>query len=305
MTDPITIFRGTSGLNIVADPARIPMTEAGINDVAEIVNMRIDQYNRPSRRPGFSLLQAGSFHSLFCNTEDCFVIQTRATDDAIMQVAADGSLSGLRSGLTSGHKMSWAQHGDKTYYSNGIDRGIITSGSSGAWDVGTYHGPETNRNFTIPESMTHLQIHSGRMFASVGKVLWWSELFRFDLFNLADSFVQFNTGIRMIKPVDGGLYISSGRNTYFLSGLSPEDFTLHKVASFPAVEWSDAIEYVDGGDIGYDPGLCALWASTEGAILGTPSGSIINLTKTKIVYPENVSTGFGALIGYEFIHGMN
>jgi hypothetical protein len=37
---PITIFRGTSGLNTVADPARIPMTKSSINDVAEIVNMR-------------------------------------------------------------------------------------------------------------------------------------------------------------------------------------------------------------------------------------------------------------------------
>jgi len=301
---PITIFRGTTGLNTVADPARIPMTKSGVNDVAEIVNMRIDQYGRPSRRPGLTLMHSGVFHSLFCDKGDCFVMQTRTNDDAIMRVATDGSLSGVRSGLTSGLRMSWAQHGDKTYYSNEMEAGVITDGISEPWTLGGYYGPETNRSFTIPERIRHLQILSGRMFVSSGEVVWWTEPFRFDLFDLASSFVQFNTKIRMLKSVDGGLFISSSKSTYFLSGFSPNEFTSRKVADFPAVEFSDSNEYVEGADIGLDPGRCALWASAEGAILGTPSGAIINLTKSKIIYPENVTKGFGALVGYEFIHGM-
>jgi len=296
---PIIIFSGTSGLNTVDDPARLPK-----GDVAEMVNMRVDQSGRPSKRTGLTLVESGAFHSLYSDGGDCFVAKDRTTDTAIYQVAADGTITGIRSDLTLGARISFKQAGVKTYYTNGVQTGIIDGGNSGIWEVGTYHGVTTDRDFTIPVNMIHLETHAGRMYASSGPTLWWSELFRFDLFDQARSLVQFNSDIRMIKAVAGGLYVSTEKNTYFLSGSKPAEFGMIKVASFPAAEWSGSIEYVDGGDLGFDPGLCALWASTEGAILGTPGGQIINLTKPKIIYPEGVNTGFGCLMGYNFIHGV-
>ena len=203
-----------------------------------------------------------------------------------------------------GSRVAFKQYTDKTYYANGYQTGIIEGGASGAWEVGTYHGVATDRSFDIPAGITHLEIHNGRMYATTDNILWWSEPFRFDLFDLARSFVMYGSKIRMIKQVAGGLYVSTERNIYFISGGKPNEFQQRKVASFPAVEWSDAIEYVDGGDLGFGPGLCALWASPEGAILGTPGGQILNLTKEKIIYPEDVKTGFGCLMGYNFIHGV-
>lgn len=107
----------------------------------------------------------------------------------------------------------------------------------------------------------------------------------------------------MVKQVAGGVYVSTERDTFFVTGGKPNEFQQRHVANFPALEWADAIEYVDGGALGFDPGLCVLWVSTEGAILGTPGGQIFNLTKEKIIYPEDVKTGFGCLMGYNFIHG--
>ena len=301
--NPITIFRGTSGLNTVDDPARIPMAKNAISDVAELVNMRVDSSWRPSKRVGQTLIESGVFHSLYCDGGDCLVAKDRDADTAIYQVGNDGTLAGIRSGLDLGRRIAFKQYGEKTYYANGMQTGIVEDGVSNAWETGEYHGPATDRSFSIPTGITHLEIHSGRMFASTGNVLWWSELFRFDLFDQARSLIQFHTDIRIVKSVAGGMYVSTEHNTYFLTGNKPSEFTMVKVASFPAVEWSDAIEYVDGGDIGFDPGRCALWVSIEGAILGLPSGQILNLTKHKIIYPENVRTGFGCLMGYNFIHG--
>jgi hypothetical protein len=301
--NPITIFRGTSGLNTVDDPARIPMAKNAISDVAELVNMRVDSSGRPSKRVGQTLIEPGSFHSMYCDGWDCFVAKDRDADTAIYQVGNDGTLAGVMSGLTIGQRIAFKKYGAKTYYANGMQYGIIEDGVSKTWEPGEYHGPATDRSFSIPSGITHLEVHSGRVFASAGNVLWWSELFRFDLFDQARSLIQFHTDIRMIKSVPGGLYVSTAHNTYFLTGNKPSDFTMVKAASFPALEWSDAIEYVEGGDIGFDPGLCALWVSPEGAILGFPSGQILNLTKNKIIYPENFRTGFGGLMGYNFIHG--
>ena len=101
MADPIVIFKGTTGLNTVNDPVRLPE-----GDVAEIVNMRIDQSGHPSRRPSFELIQSGNFHSLFAYNNDCYVMQTRTSDDAIMKLNSDNSLVGIASGFDKARKRS-------------------------------------------------------------------------------------------------------------------------------------------------------------------------------------------------------
>jgi hypothetical protein len=295
---PSTIFSAATGLNTVVDPVRLPFSK-GVTDLGVAVNIEIDQSGRVTRRKGQTLLQSGAYHSLFCDSGDCFVVK----DTALYQVAADGSLTGIRSGLTP-DKMSFAQSGDRTYYTNGYEKGWIEGGVSNAWQIGTFTGPDTNRIFSAPITGNHLSIFSGRMFISEDNVLWWSEPYDFGLFNKAESFIQFHTKILMIKSVAGGMFLSTEENTYFLEGVNPRAWNARKVCPFPAVEWSEAIEYRDGGDIGFDPGLCALWASPEGAILGTPGGQIINITKEKIIYPETAKTGFGCLIGYQFLHGL-
>lgn len=301
--DTIAVFRGTSGLNTVADPARIPMTKSGVNDVAEIVNMTVDQYGRPSRRKGFKLLLSGDFHSLFCDRGDCFVAKNIGSDGAIYRVSKTSTdvyaLQGIRSGMTMGAKISWLQVGNKTYYANGFERGYIVDGISYAWNVGEYHGIDADKRFSIPENILHLAEHSGCLFASSGNILWWSEPFRYDLFNMTEGFVQFGEAIRMVRPVDGGVYIGTEKNTFFLTGNRPSEFTAHKIAQFGVIEWSDATEYSP-----QESGLCAVWVSPEGAMLGTPSGQIVNLNKSKVIYPEQVNKGFGCMVGYHFIHGM-
>lgn len=295
MTDPITIFTGSTGLNIVASPTRIETT-----DLQVAVNVSIDQSGRVQSRRGVTQLQEGNYHSLFCDGGDCFVV----SGDTLYQVAVDGSLSVVRSGLTPA-KMAYAQVGDRTYYTNGYELGVLQGSISSVWKKGVYTGPETNRVFDGPVPGRHLAEFSGRMFISQGNAIWWSELFDFGLYDRARSFVQFHTNVRMMKPVDAGMFISTERNTYFLAGKNPKDWALRKVTGYPAVEWTDSIEYVNAADLGIETvGLCPVWASTEGAILGTPDGIAYNLNKNKIIYPETAKTGFGGMFGYNFIHGV-
>jgi hypothetical protein len=171
--------------------------------------------------------------------------------------------------------------------------------------MGTYRGPDTTRPFAGPPLGEHLAFAFGRMFISMGRVLVWSELHRLDLFDEEQSMVQFNSRIRMLKAVEGGLFVSTDLNTYFLTGKNPNRFAPVHVAEFPAVEWSAAGKLVEGPEIGLKfPGLCAVWASPEGVILGLPSGQVYNRTKRRVVYPNNVTAGYGCLRGYNYIHGM-
>ncbi|MEA1926907.1 MAG: hypothetical protein U9N73_01780, partial [Candidatus Auribacterota bacterium] len=210
---PITIFTGATGLNIVEDPVRIPTQRDGKSDLQVAVNVSIDQSYRVSSRKGTNKVQNGDFHSLFCDGGDCFVVK----DDALYQVAGDMSLTGIRSGLTINARMSFCQVGDRTYYSNGYELGWIKDGISKVWQIGTYSGPETNKIFSGPMVGHHLTEFAGRIFISQENVLWWSELFDFGLFEQAASFVQFHTKIILLEPVTSGMFVSTQKNTYFLT----------------------------------------------------------------------------------------
>jgi len=141
------------------------------------------------------------------------------------------------------------------------------------------------------------------MLVSKENVLWWSEPYNFGLFDMAVSFVQFYTKIVMLAKVNGGLFLSTEKNTYFLAGRDPGQWQAQKVAGYPAIEWTNTI--AEASDIGAElPGQYAVWVSREGVILGAPDGNIVNLNKRKIIYPETVKSGFGGLIGTNFIHGV-
>ena len=74
MGSPVTIFSGTTGLNTVVDPVRLPYdSNAGVSDLGVAVNIKIDDSGRPGRVDGFVSLESGGFHSLFCDGGDCFV----------------------------------------------------------------------------------------------------------------------------------------------------------------------------------------------------------------------------------------
>ena len=301
MTDPITIFRGTSGLNTVDDPVRIQADENGYIDVVEIVNMTIDRSGRPMTRSGLTILQSGNFHSLFCDRGACLVCK----DNALYSISNDGSLTGIRSDLTSGVKLSYAQFGDYTYYVNGFEIGRVKDNISYVWSKGTYTGVDTTRFFDGPPTGTHIETFAGRIFVSVANTLYWSELFNFDIFDKAKSFIQFQSEILFIQEIHTGLFVSTKNNTYFLMGNEFGGFDATLVLPFPGIEWSNAKSTIAAKELGFElPGYLVAWNSPEGVILGLSDGSVVNLNKNKIIYPENVSNGFGGFMGYHFIHGM-
>lgn len=303
MREPITIFTGATGLNIVTDPVRLPQQENNLSDLQVAINVTIDKSYRIMSRKRLSLIQAGNFHSLFCDGGDCFVVK----DDVLCKISSDGSATEIKNLVAPTARMAYAQVGERTYYANGYENGIIKSGISSSWKTGKYTGPVTNRVFTSDVIIGHhLAVFYGRMLISRDNVLWWSEPFDFGLYDAAKSFVQFYTKIIMLKPVKDGLFLSTEKQTYFLSGKDPKQWVLNEVAGYPAIEWTDSIEYFSSLDLQIEnsTGKMPVWASQEGAILGTPDGTLINLNKDKIIYPELARTGFGGIVGFNFIHGV-
>jgi hypothetical protein len=200
--------------------------------------------------------------------------------------------------------MAYTQVGDRIYYTNNTDKGYIEGGIRYAWEKTTdYVGAVTQKIFAGPFAGNHLAYHGGRICIAKDNILWYSEYAAHDWYDMARNFIPFNTRIRMIKSVENGLFVSTSKKIYFLEGLVPGDFTRRTRTSYPALEWSDAIDYIDGTDIPEFEisGLCALWVTPEGAMLGTPEGNVINLNKSKVIYPHGTK-GASLLRGLNFIH---
>jgi hypothetical protein len=302
------LFSGSRGLNTVLDPERLSQgtkDDPGMIELAVAVNVSIDDRGLVTLRNGDTLAGSGEFHSLFCDGGDCFVVQERTEDAAIMQVAGDLSLSGVRSGLTKNRRMSFTQVNGDTYYSNGIQNGFIRSGISSAWPINTYEGPETNLNFLPAPVGNHIAFKKGGlMLIAEGPTLWINhEPFAFGLYNLRSGSVSFGSDIRVVCPVAGGVFVSDSQRTWFLRGTSWFDFVQVQVADYPALEWSLAHDPVYLLDMGFEtPGFGRIWASDRGVCLGMDDGTFINLTTDKIKYPSGYTFGACLVTDSHIIH---
>ena len=283
--EPIEVHKGTTGLNNKLDPTRLGQA------LASAVNVDIDDTGRVSMRRGNVLLEAGSYHSIFCDGGDCYIMKDIGGSASLFQVGTDYALTGVRSGLTEFARVSYAQVGDLIYYTNGTENGFLDSGVSAAWPAHSHVGPDTKRTFTGAPIGKHIACFAGRMWVAVDNILYYSEPFAYGKYNLAKCYFLFETDVKMIKSVDEGLFVSDSEKTWFLGGTNPAEMVQRRVDGVPAHEWSDAVGYASGNDFGkYELGQVAVWSSDSGLCLGLQNGTIFNVTTEKLLYPAG-STG--------------
>lgn len=288
MTSQIPFVKSFAGLNTRIDPVRIKYdAQTGVSEMAVAVNITIDDTGMAETRYGFTLETAGNMHSGFCDGGDCFAILERTSDAAIIQIAPDLTYGIVATGLNKFRTMSWTQANYDTFYSNGIQNGYIRAGVRYVWPVETYAGPELD---LLIEAAPVADIVAfklgGLMFLSVGDALIHNEFpYHFGMYCWEHA-MRFESAIRMIRPVDGGVFVSDSNFTWFLAGNNWKDFQPLKVAPYPAHSFS-ATQAIIPSDIGLEStGNCYVWSSPEGICLGLADGSFKNLTREKHQYPS-------------------
>lgn len=297
MGKPIPIFSGTSGINTKLDPARLRFNpEAGISELAACVNCCIDDTGRLIRRDGFTATdRTEAWKNLF----GCGSYGIGTTGDALCIIEPDMAYTAIRN-ITPYARMSYVKDTDGTqdviYYCNGYENGRIISKVSHSWPVATYSGALTLRDFSAAPLGHLLEIRNSRMFIAEDNFLWYSEPGNYSLYRLAASYFGFQSRLRMVQAVTGGLWISDEEAIYFLGGeIVPTVLEMPKQikkADYPALEGS-AIK-VSSGLIGIDglSGIVTIFATSEGICVGSDDGNLINLTEKKIDLPSGL-TGAG------------
>lgn len=311
MVKPITLYNGADGLNTLLDPQRLSQgtkDRPGIIELAQAVNVSIDERGLVTLRQGSTLVTAGSYHSLFCDGGECFAIQENASDASIVRVNSDLSTSVIRSGLSQGKRMAWAQSGTDTFYSNGTQHGFIRDGLSSAWPVQEYHGPDADMQFAtaIPAASHIAFVPGGQVLLAVGSAIFANHApFQYGLFHPGrGNIANCETDITMLAPVHGGFFGSDGLRTWFFRRTGEWYQYKQECADLsPALEGSLAHDKIKLSEIGFDlPGFARVWASTEGICIGTDDGQVFNITKENIKYPSGYRVGACLIKNYAVIH---
>lgn len=284
MAKPMTIFRSSTGLNVKADPVRVRYdAQTGVTDLAACYNIDHDHTGRPSRRKGFEATAITSAcHSLFCEGGDALC----AIGSNLCLIAPD--LSDYRSlaTVTPGAGVSYAQVADQIFWVNGFEKGIVRAGVNQAWVKGQYYGPTSHRLLSNPPIGTIVRAHAGHMYIAQANVLWYSDPYNLNAFDLTRNYFAFESSIVMVEPVTSGIYVGTCAKVYFLAGTNPKNLQMVEKSIAPAIAGTQV--KVDFSQIGFDEllqgsqGKGVMWTSPAGIYLGTAEGVAFNLTKYKL-----------------------
>lgn len=281
------IYKGTKGLNTEIDPARIEFNpESGIQDLAACKNVDVDDTGRISRRKGFEKKVSGNYHSGF----SCGDYSLCVTGDALTVLEADYSTVPIRQ-VTAGRRMSYVKVGTEIYYANGVETGFVRDRVSYSWVKLLELREVTTRVLSSPPVGHLLSFFNGRIYIAVGNSIYYTEANSRNHVDLASNVIIESSRIRMIAPVEGGIYIGNSKEILFYKGESPKTFTRSLVANYPVVEGTATTVMVSQVGELEEGGKIVLMATERGLSIGFPDGKLVNFSEDKVRFP---SANYGA-----------
>jgi len=293
------LFTETAGLNTSVDPVRHKYSdEAGVTELAVAENVDVDDTGRPGTRKGWLYtVITSTTHSMFCEGGAWLCV----IGDALTLVAEDLSTKALRN-VTVGARMSYVQIEDRIYYANGREIGFVRDGVSIGWNkpATIFHLKDTTRVLSGPPTGSLLEYQKGRMLIAQSNVIWESEQYDVNAYNLVKGFVRMEGVVTMVKGVTDGVWVGTRNKVVFLKGSFSGDYRYELKGLFGVIPGT-AVK-VDGfllGD-GKIQEVGVLFVGKYGPCFGTSDGRLLPLSERKITVP-NAVRGSGAVINKKYV----
>lgn len=152
--------------------------------------------------------------------------------------------------------------------------------------------PIMTHHMTAPIAGTLLTTYNGRIFMAIGSLVAYTVAYGYELMDRRNNFKLFASDIKMIAPVDDGIWYSTNDETFFMKGEDPESgMVITRSVPYPAIQGT-AVKVAENV-LGVEPGLFRgevwVWATSKGFCIGGNDGIFINVTDGKYVLPESVS----------------
>lgn len=148
-------------------------------------------------------------------------------------------------------------------------------------------GPQLRTQFFGPAPAGQVVgYYNGRAYIAAGNVLYYSQPYEYELFDLAYGYMLFEAPIQTLAAVNNGIFVGTTEATYSVYGAGPEDFKRAVVSPFGTVRGT---EYYVRNDIlledGDVQGMSPVWMSTKGLVLGGDGSKITALTSGRYQLP--------------------
>lgn len=299
----LPIYKATVGLDTRKHPTQATYDpDKGIIGLAKAVNCRVNPAGKLERCHGYSeIFSDGKYHSGFRDGGDAFTMMGKT----LYRFNKDETKTGVI-GL-SGQRVTYAQHGDTTYYSDTVYQGKIVNAVSSAWSKDDYLGPDTSDALHGPPLAKKLAVFGNRMLMvpiDRPKTIIWSEPGQFGLYRRGKAFRTFESEVIMMIPVENGCFASTQHAIYFLDGKDPYSWVKRTKSNYPAIEWSESYERKEGHELGIDTeGEHRCFRSRKGAMAALANGELHNMTENFIDSPT-YGQGASIVVGSYYIHSI-
>jgi hypothetical protein len=138
-----------------------------------------------------------------------------------------------------------------------------------------------------------LAYYRGRIYIASGAVLYATAALAYEHCDLRDFLLFDGSPIALLAAVDNGLFVGTERAVYFLAGGTLATASLSPRLAVGAVRGS--LAYGDGeavtGRRELSGQAVALFATTDGIVMGMPDGSMVELTRARYRMPASGPAG--------------
>lgn len=275
----IPLMTVATGLNNVLDSVRLAYDpKTGETELAQAVNVNIDNSGRPSRRLGRTRKLADAARCGFADGDVCLFV----SGAILYKMAVDYSIVALRTDLTPGLRMRYRRIADRVYYLNGKEKGYVAGGADHTWEKGSYTSPgDTRRTYSNPPNGHLVSWFGSRALVARENAVFASEPSFYGVFDLHNDAKLFPERVTMLQPTTAGLWVGTTARVMFYRGTQWEKLRREPAADFGVLEGSDV--WCPGEKLKGPKAV--LFTTPKGICSGTDEGAFTNLTYNKLTFP--------------------
>lgn len=289
----------------------IEREDLGPRDLAQAVNVDIDDVGKLHRRRGRTKVASGDFHSLWNGTDGTVY---GVKDGQLGTVNPDYSFTSLNV-LVGGDydkgsaNVAFVQVGPTVYYScsSGSGKINVSTKEVSAWGPPQdfWLSPVVIPSPTLPQIAgrlmgampwcSYLAYYNGRIYGAQGRMVWCTDLYTYDLVDKTRGFVQFEGETTMLGAVADGLYVGTNEGCWFLGGGEFSALKRVRVMDSPVIPGSMVLipsELANPPQVGTEavtPMQVSLaFMTTRGFCVAEDGGHAINLTERNYFFPVAV-----------------
>ena len=224
-------------------------------------NIYVDDSGALQTRPGYAKVLSGRSapHSFWSDGSQAYF----AEGSVLYRFHSDYTVTSVFSALATGSRVCYCPVNDRVYLSDATTIGYLKSQA-----FNYLADPSTLYKRPLPAGRC-LAFYRGRIYVAANNVLYISDPLS-DFFDTRTGFRTFEADIEMVLAVDSGLYVGADK-TYFLAGLSPEEFQRAEVSD-------DRPVYGTGATKKHNGKIVAMWTTKNGIYAGNEGGTVRNVT---------------------------